>query len=146
MTKKVKVLIKKLTETATIPQYQTEGAAGFDLHISEEYTLFPNEKVQLPTGLAMEIPEGYELQIRPRSGLSAKTGLLICNSPGTIDSDFRGEIKIIMKNTGTKYQAFNIGDRIAQAVLAPVVQAEFKEVDKLSDTKRGNGAMGSTGV
>jgi len=148
---KVQVKIRKLRSDAIIPEYKTIGSAGFDFHLSsfvytEDITIIPNETVALPTGLAMEIPEGYEVQVRPRSGLSLTTKLRIANSPGSLDSDFRGEIQIIMENIGEKNITIHYGDRIAQGVLNKVPQAEFIVVDKLSDTARGSGGFGHTGV
>lgn len=144
----IRVRVKKLREDAVIPEYKTPGAAGFDLVAAEDVTINAGETVTVPTGLAFEIPEGYELQIRPRSGLSLKTPLRIANSPGTIDSDYRGEVKIIVTNTGQCDDYYNIykGDRIAQGVIVPVMRAEFKEVDELSETSRGYGGFGSTGM
>lgn len=144
----IRVRVKKLREDAVIPEYKTEGAAGFDLVAAEDVTINAGETVTVPTGLAFEIPEGYELQIRPRSGLSLKTPLRIANSPGTIDSDYRGEVKIIITNTGQCDDYYNIykGDRIAQGVIVPVMRAEFEEVDELSETSRGYGGFGSTGM
>jgi dUTP pyrophosphatase len=143
----MKVKIKKLNERATVPKYQSKGAAGFDLHALDTVSVRPNTTSLIRTGLGFEIPRGYELQIRPRSGLSAKTPLRVANSPGTVDSDYRGEVQIIIHNSSTNpinSITINEGDRIAQGVLVPVIQAEFEEVSELSDTERGNGAFGST--
>lgn len=107
--------------------------------------IYPGQRVLIPTGLAFEIPFGYEVQIRPRSGLSFKTSLLVCNAPGTIDCDYRGEIKIILGNFGNEDVVINHGDRVAQMVIAPVLQAQIQEVSQLSDTVRGDGGFGSTG-
>jgi dUTP pyrophosphatase len=145
---KVRVKIKKLHEDAVIPQYQTTGAAGFDFHAIEDMEIPTRKIVLVKTGLSMEIPEGYELQVRPRSGMSLKTKMRIANSPGTIDSDYRGEICIIMENMGMLGALpYDIkkGDRIAQGVVCPVYQAVFVE-DELSETERGEKGFGSTNV
>ena len=139
----MKLSIKRLSDQAILPRYQTDGSAGFDLHVVENYVLKPGETQLLSTGLAFDIPHGYEIQIRPRSGLSAKTGLRVSNAPGTIDSDFKSEVKVIMHNVGSKFEVIDKGDRVAQAVLAPVAQAEIVEVDEIVDT--GRGGLGSTG-
>lgn len=137
--------IKKLDNKAIIPNYQTKGAAGFDLYSIEDVVLNPGERKLIKTGLAFEIEYGYEVQIRPRSGLAYKYGITVLNSPGTIDSDYRGEIKVLLINHSD--EAFNIkkGDRIAQAVLAKVIQADIIEVKELSVTTRGDKGFGSTG-
>ena len=133
------------------PRYQTAGASGADVRASllsvdrkQGLTLHPQQKILVPTGLCLEIPEGFEIQVRPRSGLSFKTGLAIPNSPGTIDSDYRGELKILMVNLGNRKEAIGHGDRVAQLVLAPVVRATFFEAP-LSDSQRSDGGFGSTG-
>lgn len=150
----MKVKIKKLHPDATIPKYATGGAAGFDLVAIEDVTIFPGRTALIKTGLAVEIEEGYEMQIRPRSGTSLKTSLRIANSPGTIDSDYRGEVGIIATNIATEsYSVISVappiiikkGDRIAQGVIAPVIRADFVLVEELSDTNRGEGGFGSTG-
>ena len=141
----MKLKIKKLSSDAIIPAYQSELAAGFDLHSVEEYVLKPNERKLIKTGLAFEIEEGYEVQIRPRSGLAFKHGITVLNTPGTIDADYRGEIMVLLINLGENDFEIKKGERIAQAVIAPVIQAEFVEVDELSVTKRGKGGFGSTG-
>lgn len=132
-----------------LPVYQTAQAAGADIKASlgkgESLLIRPGERVLVPTGLAMEIPPGYEVQVRPRSGLSLKTGLLVVNSPGTIDADYRGEVKVIMGNLGLKDEVIAHGDRVAQLVVAPVTQASFTQVNSLGDTDRGAGGFGSTG-
>jgi len=137
--------IKKLNEEAIIPAYQSEEAAGFDLHSIEDYVLKTGERKLINTGLAFETEPGYEVQIRPRSGLAFKHGITVLNSPGTIDSDYRGEIKVLLINLGSEDFEIKKGERIAQAVVAPVIQAEILEVDELNDTKRGKGGFGSTG-
>ena len=147
------VKIKKLShydESFPLPSYETTGAAGADVRASLEnkasMVIKPGERVLVPTGLSMEIPLGYEVQVRPRSGMSFKTSLMVLNSPGTIDSDYRGEVKIILGNLGSTDQVINHGDRVAQLVLAPVVQAQYIVTsDELSQTNRGAGGFGSTG-
>ena len=133
---------------AVIPEYKTVGAAGADLYalVDSPITLAPGKTAMVPTGLFFEIPEGYEIQVRPRSGLAAKNGVTVLNTPGTIDSDYRGEIKIILINLGDKDFVIKSGDRVAQMVIAPLIQASFSIVDELSDTTRGSGGFGSTGV
>lgn len=133
---------------ATIPLYKTAEAAGADLcaKISQPLTIKAGKFAMVPTGLYFEIPEGYEVQVRPRSGLAAKNGVTVLNTPGTIDSDYRGEIKVILVNLSDTDFVINNGDRIAQMVVAPVTQAEFIVSDKLSETERGTGGFGSTGV
>jgi len=137
--------IKRLNKNAIIPQYQSELAAGFDLHSIEDCILKKGERKLIKTGLAFEIEDGYEVQIRPRSGLAYKHGITVLNSPGTIDADYRGEIMVLLINLGDEDFEIKKNERIAQAVVAPVVQAKFTEVDELSDTKRGKGGFGSTG-
>lgn len=132
-----------------LPSYETPGAAGADLraHLpAGAVTLAPGARALLPTGLAMAVPLGFEVQIRPRSGLALKHGVTLVNSPGTIDADYRGEVGIILLNTGDQPFEINHGDRIAQMVLAPVVQAQFELVKTLDSTARGTGGFGSTGV
>lgn len=144
-----KVKVMKLHPLAKVPEYATSGAAGFDFHALEDITVFPGKTVQVRTGLAFAIPNGYEIQVRPRSGLSAKTTLRVSNAPGTIDSDYRGEVMILLTNiSASSFGDVRIyaGDRIAQGVLAPVVKAEFEEVGELSGTDRGENGFGSTGV
>jgi dUTP pyrophosphatase len=137
--------IKKLNKDAVIPAYQTKEAAGFDLHSIEDVVIKPGERKLIGTGLAFEIEFGYEVQIRPRSGLAYKHGITVLNTPGTIDSDYRGEIKVLLINHGDKEFEIKKNERIAQAVIAPVIQAEIVEVEELSDTERGSGGFGSTG-
>lgn len=135
------------------PSYETKGAAGADIRASlkredraEGIKIGPGQRVLIPTGLTMEIPFGYEIQVRPRSGLSFKTHLLVVNAPGTIDSDYRGEVKVILGNFGQESELINHGDRVAQLVLAPVTQGYFiKAENALSETERGEGGFGSTG-
>lgn len=140
------IKIKKLNENAIIPQYQSAQSAGFDLHALESSVLKTGKSALVSTGLAFEIEEGYEVQVRPRSGLALKNGISVLNTPGTIDSDYRGEIKIILMNFSSEDFIINAGDRIAQAVVSKVYQAEFEIVELLSDTKRGSGGFGSSGV
>lgn len=149
----MKVKIKKLHPDAVIPKYATPGAAGFDLVALEDVEILPGCTRLVKTGLSVEIPTGYELQVRPRSGTSLKTALRVANAPGTVDSDYRGEVCVIMSNTniyqGIDYKAkvehIKKGDRIAQGVICPVFQAEFEVVEDLSVTDRGAGGFGSTG-
>ncbi|NBI31000.1 dUTP diphosphatase [Chengkuizengella marina] len=167
----MQVKIKKLNQAVNIPKYKTKGAAGFDLPSAEEVIIAPGESVGISTGLAFEIPEGYELQVRPRSGVSFKTKLRFSNTVGTVDYDYRGEVKIAFDNfyrstsnmvnklnllDGTSIETnelyeegtylISLNDRIAQGVIKVVQQAEFVEVEELSDTERGTGGFGSTGV
>jgi len=130
----------------TLPEYQTVHAAGVDLQSAETLILKKGERRLIPTGIKVSIPEGYEGQIRPRSGLTLKSGIMVPNSPGTIDADYRGEIKIIMWNLGENDFEIAKGDRIAQLVISPVVKARFKCVTKLKETKRNEGGFGHTGV
>lgn len=130
------------------PSYETDGSAGMDVAacLDESLTVLPGDIALIPTGFALAIPVGFEIQVRPRSGLAIKKGLTIVNSPGTIDSDYRGEVKIGLINLGSEDVVIERGDRIAQLVLAPVVQAQFVEVDELDKTERGAGGFGHTGV
>lgn len=144
------VLIKKLghAKDLPLPSYETVAAAGMDLRaaVSEPVTLKPGDRTMIPTGLQMAIPEGFEAQIRPRSGLAIKNGITMLNTPGTIDADYRGEVKVIAINLGEEEFEVNHGDRIAQMVIAPVTQFPVVEVDELNETERGEGGFGSTGV
>ncbi len=142
-----KVLIKKLDPTVQIPSYKTEGASGMDLmaFINEPIRLAPKNSCLVPTGLSVAFSNDYEIQIRPRSGLAAKKNISVLNTPGTIDSDYRGEIKIILFNHGDKEFIINNKDRIAQMVLSPVHKMSLEEVDNLPDSVRGKGGFGSTG-
>lgn len=132
---------------AQLPTYKTKGAAGMDLHAAIEapLTLQPGQRLAVPTGIAMALPKGYEGQVRPRSGLALKHGLTLLNSPGTIDADYRGEIKAILIHMGDQDFTIQPGERIAQLVIAPVQQAQLVEVEVLSETARGEGGFGSTG-
>jgi len=140
------IKIKKLDPNALIPIYQTDEAAGFDLHSIEDYLLKSGDRLLVKTGLSMAMPKGYELQIRPRSGLAYKQGITVLNAPGTIDSDYRGEIMVLLINHSKNDFTINQGDRIAQAVYQTVIQASFIEVANLEDTQRGEKGFGSTGV
>lgn len=142
--------IKIVTENGVkIPSYQTKGAAGCDicafLNENESILLKKGERVLVPTGIKMEIPEDFEVQIRPRSGLAIKNGITCLNTPGTIDSDYRGEVKVILINLGNEDFEIKNGERIAQLVVAPVTQANFLSVDLLNETERGSGGFGHTG-
>jgi dUTP pyrophosphatase len=128
-----------------LPAYATKGAAGMDVVSAEDVTLAPGARHAVATGLAMAIPQGYEIQVRPRSGLALKHGISVPNTPGTIDSDYRGELKVILINLGSQPFVIARGDRVAQLVLAPVVQAGWDEVAQLDATERGAGGFGSTG-
>ncbi len=143
----VKVLIKKLDPSVQLPEYKTSGASGVDLiaFIKEPINLEPKTSVLIPTGLSVAFPEDYEIQIRPRSGLAAKNNISVLNTPGTIDSDYRGEIKVIIYNHGNENFSINNGDRIAQMILAPVVKMELEEKNDLPKSIRGKGGFGSTG-
>jgi dUTP pyrophosphatase len=134
-------------EGAAAPEYKTEGSAGADLRalLKTSLTLEPGERVAVPTGLRIELPPGYEAQVRPRSGLALRKGITCLNSPGTIDSDYRGEIKVILVNLGGESATIESGDRIAQLVVAPIARAVFKGADSLKSTERGSGGFGSTG-
>lgn len=136
-----------LNEGASLPEYKTIGSAGADLraNIDEPVTIKPMERVAVPTGIRIELPEGYEAQIRPRSGLALEKGVTCLNTPGTIDSDYRGEIKVILINLGTEVAAIQPGDRIAQMIIAQCTKAEFLPVQVISETSRQEGGFGSTG-
>ena len=142
----VKLLIKKLHKNIILPEYKTDGSSGMDLMANVEQTvkILPGEKKIISTGIMVAIPEQYEIQIRPRSGLAAKNGISILNTPGTIDSDYRGEIKVILINLGKDIFKINKNDRIAQMIVCPIIKVELKEVESLSETVRGEGGFGST--
>ena len=142
-----KVLVKKLNPNVQLPEYKTTGASGMDLmaFIDQPMMLAPNSSCIVPTGLSLAFSEDYEIQIRPRSGLSAKNNITVLNTPGTIDSDFRGEIKIILFNHGNEDFIINKNDRVAQMILIPVVKMKLEETDILPSTIRGEGGFGSTG-
>ena len=143
----VKVLIKKLDASVKLPEYKTTGASGMDLiaFIREPLELKPQMSCIVPTGLAVAFPENYEIQVRPRSGLAAKNNISVLNTPGTIDSDYRGEIKVIIHNHGNRNFIINNGDRIAQMILCPVVKMKLEEAIDLPKTIRGQSGFGSTG-
>jgi dUTP pyrophosphatase len=143
----VKVLIKKLDQSVKLPIYKTTGASGMDLmaFIKQPIKLAPNSSCLVPTGLSVAFSEDYEVQIRPRSGLAAKHSITVLNTPGTIDSDYRGEIKIILFNHGSEEFKINNKDRIAQMILTPVLKIDLEETNNLPDTVRGKGGFGSTG-
>jgi dUTP pyrophosphatase len=143
----VKVLIKKLDPSVKLPEYKTSGASGMDLiaFIREPLQVKPMMSCIVPTGLAVAFPENYEIQVRPRSGLAAKNNISILNTPGTIDSDYRGEIKVIIHNHGNRNFIINNGDRIAQMILCPVVKMKLEETIDLPKTIRGQSGFGSTG-
>ena len=144
----VKILVKKFNKNIKLPTYKTSGSSGMDLvaYIKNKITINPGKTAMIPTGIAVAIPKNYEIQIRPRSGLAAKKGISVLNTPGTVDSDYRGEIKIILINLSKKSFVIKSGDRIAQMILCPVVKAKFKEVKNLPKTTRNKGGFGSTGT
>ena len=143
----VKVLIKKLNSDVKLPAYKTSGASGMDLmaFLKKPIIIEPKRSYLIPTGLSVAFSENYEIQIRPRSGLAAKNSISVLNTPGTIDSDYRGEIKVIIYNHGNNIFTINNGDRIAQMILAPIVKMEFEETNNLPETIRGKDGFGSTG-
>ena len=143
----VKVLVKKLDPRVQLPSYKTEGSSGMDLmaFIDKPIKIAPNTSALIPTGISLAIPNDVEIQIRPRSGLAAKSNVGVLNAPGTIDSDYRGELKIILFNHSTKEFIVKNKDRIAQMVLMPILKIDFEEVEDLPDTLRGSGGFGSTG-
>ena len=144
----VKILVKKLDSRVKLPSYKTVGSSGMDLMAltDKPITILPKKSYLVPTGISVAMPKNYEIQIRPRSGLAAKNNISVLNTPGTIDSDYRGEIKIILFNHGTREFVVKKNDRIAQMVLLPILKVDFEEVDNLPDTVRGTGGFGSTGV
>lgn len=144
----MKLKFRKIHPDAIVPEYATEGASGLDLcaRIPHEIFLHPGVRFTCPTGIAIELPEGFEAQIRPRSGLAKKHGVTVLNAPGTIDFDFRGEIGVILINLGDEAFTIKPGDRIAQMVIAPFIRVELEQSGQLSDTERGDGGFGSTGV
>ena len=143
----VKILVKKFNKNIKLPTYKTSGSSGMDLvaYIKNKITINPGKTAMIPTGIAIAIPKNYEIQIRPRSGLAAKKGISVLNTPGTIDADYRGEIKIILFNHGNKDFIINNKDRVAQMILAPVYKMDLEEVDNLPSSIRGKGGFGSTG-
>ena len=142
------ILIKRLSKDVTLPKYETEGSSGLDLaaNTDKQIKILPGKSEIIPTGLAVAIPKNFEIQIRPRSGLAAKSQISVLNTPGTIDADYRGELKVILINLSDKVFVVEKGLRIAQMVLCPVVKATLKEVTELENTKRGSGGFGSTGI
>ena len=143
----VKVLVKKLDPKVQLPSYKTKGSSGMDLmaFIKDPIKIAPNTSALIPTGISVAMPNDVEIQIRPRSGLAAKSSISVLNTPGTIDSDYRGELKIILFNHSKEEFVVRNNDRIAQIVLMPVLKIDFEEVDDLPDTLRGSGGFGSTG-
>ena len=143
----VKVLIKKLDSSVKLPEYKTSGASGMDLiaFLKNPVNIKPKKSSLIPTGLSVAFSERYEIQIRPRSGIAAKKNISVLNTPGTIDSDYRGEIKVIIYNHGDTDFVINNGDRIAQMILTPVIKIKLEETDKLPETVRGEDGFGSTG-
>ena len=143
----VKILIKKLDSKVKLPSYKTDGSSGMDImaFLDKPISILPQKSELIPTGLSIAIPNNTEVQIRPRSGLAIKNNISVLNTPGTIDSDYRGELKVILYNHGNKEFIVNNQDRIAQMVLAPIIKANFEEVENLPETIRGEGGFGSTG-
>ena len=143
----VKILIKKLNSKVKLPSYKTDGSSGMDLmaFLDKPISILPQKSELIPTGLSIAIPDNTEVQIRPRSGLAAKNNISVLNTPGTIDSDYRGELKVILYNHGNKEFIVNNEDRIAQMVLLPIIKANLEEVQALPETIRGKGGFGSTG-
>ena len=142
------ILIKRLSNDVALPKYETEGSSGLDLaaNTDKQIKILPGKSEIIPTGLAVAIPKNFEIQIRPRSGLAAKSQISVLNTPGTIDADYRGELKVILINLSDKVFVVEKGLRIAQMVLCPVVKAKLKEVTELENTERGSGGFGSTGI
>ena len=142
------ILIKRLSKEVNLPKYETDESSGLDLaaFIDKNIEIKPGKSEIIPTGLAVAIPKNFEIQIRPRSGLAAKNQISVLNTPGTVDADYRGEIKVILINLSNKSFVVERGLRIAQMILCPVVKAKLREVDTLEDTRRGSGGFGSTGV
>lgn len=142
---KISIQIKKLSDDAVVPVYQSKEAAGFDFHSIEDKTLAPGDRALVKTGLSIALSFGYELQIRPRSGLAFKHGVTVLNAPGTVDSDYRGEVMVLLINHGNEAYTVAKGERIAQGVIQEVTQANFSVVDELEETDRGASGFGSTG-
>ena len=142
------ILIKRLSKNIPLPKYETDGSSGMDLaaNIEQNVEIKPGQSAIIPTGIALSIPKNFEIQIRPRSGLAAKNQISVLNTPGTVDADYRGELKVILINLGERIFKIEKGFRIAQMVLCPVIKATFKEVDILEETERGVGGFGSTGA
>ena len=144
----IEILIKRLSKDIPLPKYETDGSSGLDLaaNNTEKIEIIPGKSEIIPTGLAVTIPKEFEIQIRPRSGLAAKNQISVLNAPGTIDADYRGEIKVILINHSDKSFIVEKGLRIAQMIVCPIIKAKIKEVETLEDTKRGSGGFGSTGI
>ena len=144
----IKIQIKRLSTSVSIPKYETPGSSGLDVaaYIENNIIIYPGEKAIVSTGFSISVPIGYEVQIRPRSGLAAKKNITVLNTPGTIDADYRGEIKVILINLGKEKFVIENNDRIAQMVVCPVIQVNLEEVKELSNTERGSGGFGSTGA
>ena len=142
------ILIKRLSKNIPLPKYETDGSSGMDIaaDVKDSIEIKPGKSKIIPTGLAVSIPKNFEIQIRPRSGLAAKNQISVLNTPGTIDADYRGELKVILINLGNKNFIVEKGLRIAQMVLCPIIKANIKEVETLENTERGSGGFGSTGV
>ena len=142
------ILIKRLSKNIPLPKYETDGSSGMDIaaNVEKNIEIEPGKSEIIPTGLTVSIPKNFEIQIRPRSGLAAKNQISVLNTPGTIDADYRGELKVILINLGNKNFIVEKGLRIAQMVLCPIIKANIKEVETLENTKRGSGGFGSTGV
>ncbi|MDA9180828.1 dUTP diphosphatase [Pelagibacteraceae bacterium] len=142
------ILIKRLSKNISLPKYETDGSSGMDLaaNVFDKIEIAPGKSAVIPTGLSVSIPKNFEIQIRPRSGLAAKNQISVLNTPGTIDSDYRGELKVILINLSDTTFIIEKGLRIAQMVLCPVIKATLKEVETLEETKRGSGGFGSTGT
>ncbi len=141
----VKIRIKKIRDNAVTPRYEHDGDAGMDLYAVEDSSLHPGERKLIPTGLQVEVPRGYEMQIRPKSGLALKHGITVLNTPGTVDSCYRGEVGVIMHNASDRDYEIKAGEKVAQAVIAKVEKAVIEEVEDLTQTQRGSGGFGSTG-
>ena len=143
-----KIKIKKLSNEVLTPKYETPGSSGMDIaaYINEDIIINSGDKALIPTGFSLSIPQGYEVQIRPRSGLAIKKGITILNTPGTIDSDYRGEVKVVLINLSKDKFTVQNGERIAQMVVCPIIQVSIEEVKELSETNRGIGGFGSTGT
>ncbi len=143
-----KIKVSAIYKEDLAPHYASEQAAGADLRadIKDDIVINPGDFTMVPTGIYLQLPSGYEAQVRPRSGLAARNGVTVLNSPGTIDSDYRGEVKVILINHGSELFRISRGDRIAQIIISPVLQAEFVKVDLINDTDRGSGGFGSTGI
>lgn len=142
----MKIKVKKLRDDAIIPRYAHEGDAGMDVYSVENATIGPGEISLIPTGLSFELPRGIEIQVRPKSGLAIKYGITVTNSPGTLDSGYRGELKVVLQNEGKRKYEVRKGEKVAQIVLARYEEAEFEEVGELAETSRGAGGFGSTGL